>query len=59
MILFGSFLSSKKIIMLSLVHTPHQLKVPLIRVAYYGTPAKTLDQGDVIELLPRELRVSL
>ena len=33
--------------MLSLVHTPHQLRVPLIRVAKYGTRDKNLGQGDV------------
>ncbi len=33
--------------MLSLVHTP-QLRVLLIRVAHYGTPAKTLGQGDIM-----------
>ncbi len=31
-----------------LVHTPHQILLPLIRVAQYGTPAKTLGQDDVI-----------
>ncbi len=36
------------IIMFFLVHTPHHIRVPLIRVAQYGTPAKTIDQGDVI-----------
>ena len=36
------------------------IHMPSIRVAKYGTPAKTVGQGDVkIEKLPRELRVSL
>ena len=57
----GSFDSSDvTVIMLSLVHTFQQMRVPLIRVALYGTPVKTLGQVDVInKKLVRELWVSL
>ena len=36
------------IIMLSLVHAPHHMSIPVTRVALYGTPVKTLCNGDVI-----------